>query len=110
MESTAHCEAHSGVCERIAQAVSSAAAVQARLDAHCQNGGTGHVQRREITALTEDVSTLTADVKQLHEAIQQDRQEHAVQTARRDATTKLLVAAVGAIGVASQYAIAYFLK
>lgn len=105
-----HCQDHSGFCERFSTLTAELASLSAHLLSHERNGESGHVQRHEVRNLTEDVRTLTTDVQQLHEAIQKDRTDHAIQNARRDSTTKLLVALVGAAGIIAQYAFTHLLK
>lgn len=64
-----HCEAHSGVCERVNGVQAQVGALCSRIDEHCRNGGAGHVQRHELTTLREDVSTLTTEVAKVCEAV-----------------------------------------
>lgn len=105
-----HCQDHSGFCERLNAIATEVGSLSAHLLNHERNGDNGHVQRHEMRTLTEDVRTLTTDVQRLHEAIEKDRTEHAIQNARRDSTTKLLVALVGTVGIVAQYVFTHVLK
>lgn len=54
-----HCgEAHGEVVTRLAQVEREQTATATKLDAHCANGGTGHVGRREFDDLRADVKAL----------------------------------------------------
>lgn len=95
-----HCEEHSGCVESINNLRAGQTAIAARFDAHCANGGKGHVQRYEFTTVTEDVRTLTTDVRQLHDELQTaatDRKVDAARQAKRDRIWQSVVPSIALI-------------
>lgn len=80
------------------------------LVAHEENGDVGHVQRHEVRALRKDVDTVTQEHLKLCDAVRKDQEDHRLAAAKRESTTRLLIALVGAAITFAQYAFTHLLK
>lgn len=93
-----HCEEHSGVCANMTNLSSQIGDLSRRMDAHCANGGTGHVSRLELKTLQEDVSTLTTAVREVVREVAEMKTAEKVQQAGLSRGDKLLLAVLATLG------------
>lgn len=79
----------------------------ARMEKHC-NGD--HVTRHEVNAMSNAIEKNTVNNAKLIEQLGAHMEDEKIEAARRDSTTKLLVALVGALTVIVPLLLAHFTK